>query len=108
MNLIENEKKALAELKHKITKEFPDAVIIIYGSKARGDDDDFSDIDILLLLNRDIERELKETIYTITYDIELKYNIVFGTIIENKDFWQTPLARAMPFHCNVDREGVVL
>jgi hypothetical protein len=34
--LTENEKKALFELKEKITEEFPGAELILYGSKREG------------------------------------------------------------------------
>ena len=27
---------------------------------------------------------------------------------EPKDFWSSPLAEAMPIHCNISREGVLL
>ena len=26
--------------------------------------------------------------------------------VENKDFWNMPLAKAMPLHLNIDKEGV--
>ena len=53
-------------------------------------------------------RNLKEDITDVLYDIELKYNVVFGKIIENRDFWQSSLANAMPLHWNIDKEGIRL
>ena len=44
------EKKALAELKEKIKEKYPDAEIILYGSKARGDCDENSDIDLMIII----------------------------------------------------------
>jgi len=29
-------------------------------------------------------------------------------MVENKDFWDSPLAKAMPLHWNIDREGVTI
>lgn len=42
--------------------------------------------------------------------IELKKNEkeALKEIIENKDFWNTPLANAMPLHWNIDREGIAI
>jgi len=108
IDLKENERKALQELKGKILKRFPDAEIILYGSKARGDFDKESDIDLLILVKSLVNNKLEEEIFHISYDIELKYDLVFGEIIENKDFWNTPLANAMPLHRNIDREGVLI
>jgi len=108
INLKENEKKALQELKERILKRFPDAEIILYGSKARGDSDEESDIDLLILVESLVDTKLEEEIFHISYEIELKYDVVFGEIIENRDFWNTPLANAMPLHWNIDREGVLV
>ncbi|MCL4385118.1 MAG: nucleotidyltransferase domain-containing protein [Actinobacteria bacterium] len=106
INLRENEKNALRELKERILERFPNAEIILYGSKARGDSDEESDIDLLILVESLINTKLEEEIFHISYQIELKYELVFGEIVENKDFWNTPLANAMPLHWNIDREGV--
>jgi len=106
--LRKNEKEALRELKEKILERFPDARIVLYGSKARGDSDKESDIDLLILVESKVDTKLEEEIYHISYEIELKYNVVFGEIIENKDFWDTPLANAMPLHWNIDREGIAV
>jgi predicted nucleotidyltransferase len=108
LNLRENEIKALQELKKRVCERFPDAEIILYGSKARGYADEESDIDILILIDSQINRKLKEEITEITYDIELKYDLVLGKIIENRNFWKSPLANAMPLHWNIDKEGIRL
>jgi len=106
INLRENEKNALRELKERILERFPNAEIILYGSKARGDSNKESDIDLLILVESLVNTKLEEEIFHISYQIELKYELVFGEIVENKDFWNTPLANAMPLHWNIDREGV--
>ncbi len=108
LKLKENERRALQELKKKICERFPDAEIILYGSKARGDAGEESDIDILILIDSQINRKLKEEVTEITYDIELKYDVVFGNVIENREFWKSPLANAMPLHWNIDKEGIRL
>lgn len=108
LNLKGNEKKALQELKERLLERFANVEIILYGSKARGDFDEESDIDLLILLDSPVTSKLEEEITHVTYDIELKYDVVFGKIVENKDFWNTPLANAMPLHWNIDREGVLV
>lgn len=106
--LKKNENKALREFKQILLKRFPQADIVLYGSKARGDYGEFSDIDLLVLVDSEVDRSLREKVGEIKYDMELKYDVVFGLVIENKDFWDSPLAKAMPLHCNIDREGVTV
>ena len=102
------ELESIFELKQRLKEEFPDVGIILYGSKARGDDEEFSDIDLLILLDREINSKLKEKTIGIAYDIELKYDVVFSIIVKNRDFWNSPLAKTMPLHWNIDKEGVLL
>lgn len=106
LDLKENEREALKELKKRLLQKFPDAEIVLYGSKARGDYEEFSDIDLLILVNLEVTRRLKEEITEIIYDIGLKYDVVFATIVEDRNFWASPLACAMPLHWNIDKEGV--
>jgi len=107
-SLNKNEREALNELKSRLKKQIPDTEIILYGSKARGDSEEFSDIDLLILMDKKVDKKLKEKIIDIRYDIELKYDVVFGLVIENKNFWDSSLANAMPFHQNVEKEGILL
>ena len=106
INLKDNERKALQELKEKLLRKYPGVEIILYGSKARGDFDKESDIDLLILVKSTVNSRLEEEITHISFDIELNYDVVFGKIVENKDFWNMPLAKAMPLHLNIDKEGV--
>ncbi|MCX6346986.1 MAG: nucleotidyltransferase domain-containing protein [Actinobacteria bacterium] len=108
INLKDNERKALQELKERLLKKYPEVEIILYGSKARGDFDKESDIDLLILVKSIVNSRLEEEITHITFDIELNYDVVFGKIIENIDFWNMPLAKLMPLHLNIDKEGVPL
>lgn len=85
--------------------------IILYGSYARGDYNESSDIDIMILTdleNGEIE-EYRTKIYDYAYDIEEANNfeIWLSPLIKNIDrfnYWNDTL----PFYMNVQREGVVL
>jgi len=108
LTLREHERRAIEELKTKLKNRFPEVEIILYGSKVRGDDVEESDIDILILLSERITTALEEEIFNIAYDIELKYNICFGIIVNEKEFWNSELAKAMPFHWSVEKEGIII
>ncbi len=108
LSLKESEKKALQKLKYKLSARFPQVEIIIYGSKARGDYDKSSDIDLLILLEHDVTSAIEKEIIGLAYDIELEHNIVFGLLIESKNSWDSSLSRAMPIHWNIEKEGVTL
>ncbi len=108
LKLKRNEINSLMEIKQNLLATFPNAQIILYGSKARGDSNEFSDIDILILLESKITTKVKESITAIVYEFELKYDVICQTTVENRDFWNSSLANVMPLHLNVEKEGVVL
>ena len=99
---------AIYKLKNKLLKSFPGVELVLFGSKARGDFMDFSDIDILILVDKEVDYELKDKIMEIAYDIELENDIVFEFIIENKESWRSSRYRVMPLYQNVEREGVII
>ncbi|PKL35473.1 MAG: hypothetical protein CVV44_21960 [Spirochaetae bacterium HGW-Spirochaetae-1] len=98
--------EAAAVLKSVLTDEFGDGIeLTMFGSAVRGTYDRESDIDILVLLPFEPTTNIEETIFGIAFDIELKYNIVFGLIVYSGRFWNSELAATMPLHRNIEREG---
>jgi len=62
-SLSKNEKEALKELKEEISKRYKLLWMKLIGSKARGDFDEESDVDIVIVLEHldwDIERDIYE------------------------------------------------
>jgi len=82
-------------------------MIKLFGSKARGDDDPESDIDILILVERrDILVE--DQILDIAYDTSLKHNVVIMPVVLSDSEFYSSLSKVGIFYSNVQKEGVVL
>ena len=83
--------------------------IILYGSYARGDFNEDSDIDIMILLDiSDIEiKDYRHQLSDTTFDFNMDHNIDIKPIAKNEDQFLHWLA-AYPFYKNIDKEGVVL
>ncbi len=81
------------------------ADVILYGSRARGDEKQDSDWDILILTdyatNLMTERKFRDKLY----DLELETGEVFSVFVYSKDDWQTK-QKITPFYDNVSLEGV--
>lgn len=81
--------------------------VIVYGSYARGDYRENSDVDVMILtkLNDTEIKKITPIIYDIAYDIELEKGIHISVVIKNEEqfeYWVDTL----PFYRNVSREGV--
>ena len=82
--------------------------VILYGSYARGDYDNSSDIDIMLLTDfSDAEiEEYRDRISDIAFEIELNTGYIISPVIRNLEVFNIR-TRYIPFYHNVEEEGVV-
>ncbi|HLD69328.1 MAG TPA: nucleotidyltransferase domain-containing protein [Candidatus Omnitrophota bacterium] len=100
---------AVAGLNDQLKRRFGDKVsLYLFGSVARGDFGSESDIDVLVLFDGKLTREVEKEIMEAAFNIELEDDVVFGLMIETKGDWQTPLFCAMPIHKVIDEEGVLV
>ena len=98
----------LQRCKRAITDVVADADVILYGSRARGDAHEDSGYDILIIVNGPVDMALEEEILSNVYPLELESGRMLTLITYSKQQWNSPLYRAMPFHKNVERDGVLL
>ena len=101
-------KEILARIKKSVQNTEPEATVILYGSFARGDNKEFSDIDILILLDQEKitysdELRIKYPLYDLEYDT----GRVISPLIFSRNDWETRHS-VTPFYKNVKREGVLL
>ncbi len=75
------------QVKESVRKIDPEAKIILFGSKARGDEQRDSDWDFLILTSGRVDEKLKRTIREKLIDTELEAEEVISTIIYSKKSW---------------------
>jgi predicted nucleotidyltransferase len=102
------EKMALEELKDSL-KDLAEgrARLILFGSRARGDHDSESDVDIAIIvpgLTRDLKNEILDKIA----DIELKYLSPLSTLVISEDDFDFLKKRERRIALDIEREGIPL
>lgn len=83
--------------------------IILYGSYARGDYNQFSDIDIFVLV-KNKKNELNGILNEICdklFELDLRYNVTINPLIENLQVYDKFKNVSLLFE-NIEKEGVVL
>ncbi len=83
--------------------------VIVYGSYARGDYSELSDIDVMLLVSLGEEeiKEISDQISDLAFDFMMKYGVDISPVITNIEhfnYWVDNL----PYYRNVRDEGVRL
>ena len=79
--------------------------IILFGSRARGDNDEYSDYDCLVIVKEN-NKSIKEAILDVEVDILNEKDAVFSAFSYTED--ELALRKYMPFIINVTREGIML
>ena len=106
-NLKANELVALRKLKEALTRDFQLVELRLFGSKARGDSDPESDIDVLVVL-RECDWQTKRKVFDLCFDIGLENDVLLSPIVYSRSRFQSGLTRVTPFYQNVEREGVTV
>ena len=101
-------KNILQKIRELVSLTDPSATVILYGSHARGQNNKQSDIDILILVDRDkISYSEEQKIKYPLYDLEFETGKIISPIILSRKEWETRHA-VTPFYKNVKKDGVLL
>ncbi|MFC2080416.1 nucleotidyltransferase domain-containing protein, partial [Bacteroidota bacterium] len=82
-----NRKELTYKVKQSIKSVDPDARVILFGSRARGDSNKTSDWDFLVLTSRQADEYIKRQIRDRVLDTELEAEQVISTVIFSKEKW---------------------
>jgi predicted nucleotidyltransferase len=106
--LSKREKEILLSCRDALNEIDPNAEVVLYGSRARGDATEESDYDLLIVSDGPATIEREDRFRRALYDIQLETGTVITVILVNRTDWETPLYKAMPLHQNITREGISL
>ena len=100
-------KLILSDLKLNLRAQYSDSVkdVILFGSQARDKANEFSDYDILILLNKDYSSKDENSILDICYDIDLKYNILIDVHVLSTNELMTRRGK-QPIFVNALKNGI--
>jgi predicted nucleotidyltransferase len=103
-----NEKFILEKCRKVISNIDPNADVILFGSRARGDAEPESDYDIIIFTDHEATLKREDTFRCQLYPIELETGAVITVMLETKKVWDSPMHQAMPLYQNIKRDGLFL
>ncbi len=106
--LTPNQQQALEKLKLRLAGSFDIVGITLFGSIARGEADDESDLDLLLITRLPLNRIVRHQITDIVCEINLQFDTNLNTRVVDQAAWQSGLYFILPIHKEIFVEGVAL
>ena len=108
-SLSSEEQKIVDDLKMFLTNRLGDSLVtfVLYGSKARGDYEERSDIDLAVIV-RGLTREGKNEILEKVADLEMEHLIPLSTLVLSEEDFKNLKARERRIALDIEKDGIPL
>ncbi len=104
---MENNSEIINDLKSHLIRNYGSDIkdVILFGSRAKGVSKEYSDYDILIVLNNDYSGKDENKILDLCYDIDLKYNILLDIhLLSNSEL--SSIRGKQPIFINAIQSGI--
>ena len=108
-HLVQKERTAITEYVTRIQQRFADLIlaVVLFGSKARGEGDAESDIDLLVLV-KDATHAPRSELWRIAFDVSLEYNVVLSPRVFDEARWAETRRIRVPLYRAIATDSIYL
>ncbi len=99
--------KIARELKPQLAGQTDLVDFRVFGSRARGDADEFSDLDVFVEVAA-LSREIKENIFELSWDLGFRNGVIISPLIVSRYEIEKTALRSSPIIRNIIRDGIAV
>jgi predicted nucleotidyltransferase len=105
INLTEKDRASVVQAARSLKSELPVSKVILFGSKARGQADVCSDLDVLVISSCPVTARLRDMVSEKLAEINLQNDVVLSSVVVFEEDWTDGLIRYMPIYAEIQRDG---
>ena len=102
------EKRAIEEAVAALKERFELEGAVLFGSKARGDDDRYSDVDLLLITRRPLHWREEKAVVELLFDVGIKHGVIFSPLFVSSEEWNGGQFTSFPVYKEIIRDGAMI
>jgi len=106
--MITFEREILGRFKSLLLKRLSVYKIILFGSRARGESSEYSDMDVLVILNKIDSEADREYVSDCAWEVGFEHGIVIVPVVYTKEEWENSPERSSLLAMAIEREGVLI
>jgi len=93
-------------LKARIAERLALVRLVLFGSRARGDNEPDSDVDVLVVLDGPVSRESEEYVRFCAWELSYENGVVIFPLVVARAEWAEGPSSASPLALAVETEGI--
>jgi predicted nucleotidyltransferase len=106
ISMTPEQRGALMEIKRRLLEKFDIKALVLYGSFARGQADEESDLDLLVVTAQPLTRLKRHEITNAVFGVNLQYDTNFSTLVVDRKSWETGIISVLPIREEILRDGI--
>jgi predicted nucleotidyltransferase len=104
--LDDKERAAVRAAARLLRERFAAVEVVLFGSRARGEGDAESDLDLLVLTARPLHWRERHALIDALFEVDITYDVVLSPLVVTREAWQHGPYTVLPIHAEVERDGV--
>jgi len=106
LRISEPKRQAVLEADRRLKELFPVERLIVFGSAARGQADEGSDLDVMVITREPATHRMRNAMSDVIFEINLEYDTNLSIIVVDAKSWDAGILTQTPLHAEVERDGV--
>ena len=106
LHLADTDRAAVAATIEVIRYRWPVERVILFGSKARGDDDSESDIDLLVITSSQIDSAAENAMQEAAWHTGIEHGRAVQLVVRSHEQWWHGIDQATPLRLQIDADGI--